>query len=1048
MNQRQTAEESAQTPRLSPGKSSGPNQCKGGPVVLAISLFAMLLGLFVLIGVILANFESDRHKQQEIERVQQALDGMKASLVSRLYANIYKVSTVKALVAMNPDLTQDDFARAMEVQFRGENDLRNIGLARDMVIQFMYPIKGNEAAVGLDYRTLPDQFEAVDLARRVNKIVLAGPLALVQGGEGIVARIPISRKDADSGREEFWGMASVVMNCNEMFAGAGIREERDGLRIAIRGRDALGARGDVFFGDPQVFENAPLTRVMELPYGSWQIAAVPSAGWLSSPIVFTPLMWLYILGSATVLSFTAFIVFLLHKRERIENERKTLTRSLEVFLKQTTDFVYYKDINSRFIFCSQTLADITNHAHWKEMVGKHDFEVFPHDTATIYNEEEKPVFNEGKPILNKVNPYYKENGETGYVQTNKWPVFDDKQKVSGIFGISRDITEHKKAVEDLENERNLFAAGPVFTMEWSPENHGRWSIRYASSNVEQILGYSPEEMQHLNFLYTEIIHPHDVEGIVNELRHNIANHIDSFETSYRLRTKAGHYLWTYDFTLLVRDEEGTLTGIRSYMYDQSARKQAEEALRLAEERLEKTAYELTENIPIGTYTMVQPPQGGMARFAFMSSRFLELTGLTREEAASDPLKGFACVHPDDFDAWVALNAKVFTEKTPFFGETRVVAHGEVRWITAESTPRTLADGTTVWEGVLADITDRKRAEEALSESLRRFNDLAAYVSVGVYVFWIRADGRQEFEYVSDGWCAMNHFRREDVLANSAVANDLIHPEELENFILLNQEVARERKRFHWEGRVVINGEVRFALVESNPVFFDNGDSRWFGIQQDITERKKAADALHETNVALEKEVAERRILEENLRIKTDMLEKLSMQDGLTGIPNRRYFDERASLEWRQATRSNSPLSLVMMDIDHFKLYNDHYGHAAGDVCLRRVAQTLMQSCTRPLDIVARYGGEEFVALLSQTDKEGALYLAEQMRAAVEELSIPHDYSSVCKVVTLSVGVATYGRESIKTDLLHLLQCSDQALYHAKKQGRNRVQEEAEDAAKA
>lgn len=1010
-------------------------------------MFAVLLCLFVLIGALLVRFESDRHKQQEVERVQQVLDGMKASLTSRLHANIYKVSAVKALVAMNPDLTQDDFARAMEVQFRGENDLRNIGLARDMVIQFMYPIEGNEAAVGLDYRTLPDQFEAVDLARKVNEIVLAGPLALVQGGEGIVARIPISRRDESTGRETFWGMASVVMNSDEIFAGAGIREEQDDLRIAIRGRDALGAGGDLFFGDPQVFENAPLTRVVELPYGSWQIAAIPFAGWLSTGIVFTPLMWVYVIGAGTILSFTALIVFLLHKRERIENERNILTRSLEVFLKQTTDFVYYKDINSRFIFCSQTLADITNHTHWREMIGKHDFDVFPHDTATIYNEEENHVFNEGKPILNRVNPFYKETGETGYVQTNKWPVFDDKQKVSGIFGISRDITKHKKAVEDLENERNLFAAGPVFTMEWSPENHGRWSIKYASSNVEQILGYSPEEMQHSNFWYTEIIHPDDVEGIVNELRHNIANYIDSFETSYRLRTKTGHYLWTYDFTLLVRDEEGALTGIRSYMYDQSARKQAEEALRLAEERLEKTAYELTENIPIGTYTMVQPADGGMARFAFMSSRFLELTGLTREGAASDPLKAFACVHPDDFDAWVALNAKAFEEKTPFFGETRVVAHGEVRWVTAESKPRTLADGTTVWEGVLADITDRKRAEEALSESLRRFNDLVAYVSVGVYVFWIRADGRQEFEYVSDGWCAMNKVRREDVLANTTVANDLIHPEDLENFMLLNQEAVREQKRFYWEGRIVVGGEISFALIESTPVFFDNGDSRWFGIQQDITERKKAADVLHETNIALEKEVAERRILEENLRIKTDMLEKLSMQDGLTGIPNRRYFDERANMEWRQALRSNYHLSLVMMDIDHFKFYNDHYGHGAGDDCLRRVAQTLMQSCTRPLDLVARYGGEEFVALLPQTDKEGALYLAQQMRAAVEEQSIPHDYSSVSRVVTVSVGVATYGRESRKTDLQHLLQCADQALYHAKKQGRNRVQGEAEEAEK-
>ncbi len=141
-----------------------------------------------------------------------------------------------------------------------------------------------------------------------------------------------------------------------------------------------------------------------------------------------------------------------------------------------------------------------------------------------------------------------------------------------------------------------------------------------------------------------------------------------------------------------------------------------EFVNIAQRELEKTAYELTENIPVGTYTMVQPPQGGMAYFAFMSTRFLELTGLTREEAQADPMKGFACVHPDDLDAWVALNVEAFNKKERFYGETRVVVDGRVHWITAESIPRTLPDGSTVWEGALADISARKHAEQALLEA--------------------------------------------------------------------------------------------------------------------------------------------------------------------------------------------------------------------------------------------------------------------------------------------------------------------------------------------
>jgi PAS domain S-box-containing protein len=125
----------------------------------------------------------------------------------------------------------------------------------------------------------------------------------------------------------------------------------------------------------------------------------------------------------------------------------------------------------------------------------------------------------------------------------------------------------------------------------------------------------------------------------------------------------------------------------------------------------QTAYDLTENIPIGTYTMVQPPDGGVAYFSFMSSRFLELTGLTFEEARSDPMKAFECVHPDDRDEWVRKNIEVFEKKLPFCEECRVVVNGETRWIIAESRPRELPDGSVVWEGVLSDITNEKMAAE-------------------------------------------------------------------------------------------------------------------------------------------------------------------------------------------------------------------------------------------------------------------------------------------------------------------------------------------------
>ena len=143
-----------------------------------------------------------------------------------------------------------------------------------------------------------------------------------------------------------------------------------------------------------------------------------------------------------------------------------------------------------------------------------------------------------------------------------------------------------------------------------------------------------------------------------------------------------------------------------------------------------------------------------------------------------------------------------------------------------------------------------------------------------------------------------------------------------------------------------------------------------------------------------------------LKAQTDALRMLASLDGLTGVPNRRIFDERLDAEWRACRRSGSPLSLLMVDVDHFKLYNDHYGHLDGDQCLKAVASALASSVERGRDMLARFGGEEFVCLLPDTDLEGAKHIAEKLRQAVEGLAIPHVESKTAATVTVSLGVAT------------------------------------------
>ncbi|RON52250.1 diguanylate cyclase response regulator [Pseudomonas frederiksbergensis] len=174
-----------------------------------------------------------------------------------------------------------------------------------------------------------------------------------------------------------------------------------------------------------------------------------------------------------------------------------------------------------------------------------------------------------------------------------------------------------------------------------------------------------------------------------------------------------------------------------------------------------------------------------------------------------------------------------------------------------------------------------------------------------------------------------------------------------------------------------------------------------------------------------------------LKLQSDLLRTMALMDGLTGVANRRKFDEDISADWRVCLREQKPLSLILADVDFFKRYNDRYGHQAGDGCLRAVAQALAETVRRPYDLVARYGGEEFACVLPNTDLSGAVEIATRMQAGVRALDIEHSASDVDRVVTISLGVATL-TPSADLEFQALIEAADKQLYEAKSAGRGRV----------
>lgn len=199
-------------------------------------------------------------------------------------------------------------------------------------------------------------------------------------------------------------------------------------------------------------------------------------------------------------------------------------------------------------------------------------------------------------------------------------------------------------------------------------------------------------------------------------------------------------------------------------------------------------------------------------------------------------------------------------------------------------------------------------------------------------------------------------------------------------------------------------------------------------------QEQLVETLQQSERELGQRVAERT---RELQVLNSRLETLSLTDPLTGIANRRHFDDVLAKEWTRAQRVGEPLALAVLDVDWFKAYNDHYGHPAGDSCLQQIAQTLAATISRSADLVARYGGEEFVFLAPSTGPDGAHSMAEKLVRAVEALALPHERSPLGHV-SISVGIASMRYEGDGSAQI-LLQRADAALYRAKAQGRNRVE---------
>lgn len=320
-----------------------------------------------------------------------------------------------------------------------------------------------------------------------------------------------------------------------------------------------------------------------------------------------------------------------------------------------------------------------------------------------------------------------------------------------------------------------------------------------------------------------------------------------------------------------------------------------------------------------------------------------------------------------------------------------------------------------------DITNRKIAEKEIWESKELYHSILNAspdnITIGDLegnILMVSPAGKTMFGYSQD---------TDDTKLDLGILDFLI-PQDRERAKKKHEEmfIGKNSGPSEYTG-LRLDGSTFFIEVNTNFIFNKEGKPvKMIFSVRDISERKQSEEKIDHLIKQLE---TERNIAEFN-----------AITDSLTGLPNRRYFDEALRKEFYRVKRSGAPISLIMFDVDYFKRFNDTYGHLAGDSCLRQIGITLKSAIQREYDIVARYGGEEFVVILPETNLEGALLLAEKIRTLIEALEIFHVKSDVSKFITVSLGVVTAYITSLEKPE-DLIVKADEAMYKAKNMGRNK-----------
>ena len=588
---------------------------------------------------------------------------------------------------------------------------------------------------------------------------------------------------------------------------------------------------------------------------------------------------------------------------------------------------------------------------------------------------------------------------------------NEEGRVVRVFGTLMDITERKQAEEESARLAAIIEHSSDAVLGTTLDG----TLVSWNKSAERLYGYREGEIigQHASVLTTP-----EQARLVPSVIETLKRGQPSCTLEMQGRRRDGTLVETVQTFSPIRNQIGEVVGVAAIGHDITEQRRAEDAQRRAEDAVRRSESRLAEAqqvARIGSWEM----DAATAELVF-SEEMYRLFEIDPAAGMPSQTEILARYHPDDVEAHLALVSRSMTDHAAFVTDLRIVGRsGEIRWVHVIGKPVFGEDGSLLhFVGTMMDITERVRNEERFRVLFECSPEAHFLLNSGGIIDCNQA-GVQMFRGASKEALVKLHpislspqFQPDGRLSSDK--GRAIHKAAAQNGI----------QSFEWIHQRQ-DGEQFPAKVIVTPVTL-NGAPTLLAVIHDLTERKQAEQRIHDYAVLLEQQ---KRELEQANR----ELSSLATTDGLTGLKNHRAFQERLHGECETALRHQTPLSLVLLDVDHFKLYNDKFGHPAGDAVLKQFAR-LLEHTLRDCDFAARYGGEEFVVILPQTDQAGALEAAERMREAVEAAAWD------CRPVTASLGVAVLSLGC--ADSASLIAAADRALYAAKFHGRNQVRHEA------